>query len=201
MRRLSAFVVALAAAGIVGSLGVTARSRADDAPAAPPDLYALDCKSLEGQPAPLSAWRGKVTLVVNVASQCGFTPQYQGLQALHDRLKDRGFSVLGFPSNEFGGQEPGTPAEIRGFCDSRYHVTFPMFEKCVTARGDAQSPVYHLLSDVTHEVPSWNFCKYLVGRDGKPKAFFRSRTTPDDATLTQAIEAALAEPAPAPPAH
>src|SRR4051794_27588941 len=125
-------------------------------------LYALNTKSLDGSAVDLSTYRGKVTLVVNVASRCGSTPQYEGLEALHRELSPRGFSVLGFPSNDFGSQEPGSPDEIATFCETRYGVTFPLFEKVVTKAGAHQSPVYALLGS-SGKLPTWNFGKYLVG--------------------------------------
>ena len=153
-------------------------------------LYALTTTTLDGKELALSTFRGKVTLVVNVASACGFTPQYAGLQKLHAELADQGFSVLGFPSNEFGGQEPGDADAIRKFCDTRYHVTFPLFAKVVTQSGAEQSPVYALLTKA-HPAPNWNFCKYLVGKDGKVIGFYESAVTPSDPDLRKAIEAAL----------
>ncbi len=161
-------------------------------PALPEDsLYRLKVKSLEGKESELKAYAGKVTLVVNVASKCGYTPQYEGLEKLQTELKAKGFSVLGFPSNDFGGQEPGTPAEIREFCSSRYKVTFPLFEKVVTKQGEGQSPVYANLAKQTKSLPAWNFCKYLVGKDGKVIKFYGSKVPPSDAVLRQDIEAAL----------
>jgi glutathione peroxidase len=154
-------------------------------------LHELEVKTLEGQPKKLSEFKGKVLLVVNVASECGLTPQYRGLQALHDRFKERGFSVLGFPSNEFGGQEPGDAKTIREFCETNYKVTFPLFEKVETKEGAGQSPVYKLLKAATNELPGWNFGKYLVDKDGKPVKYFGPRTAPDDEKLVAAIEAAL----------
>lgn len=154
-------------------------------------LYALTPNDLSGAPCPLSQFEGQVTLVVNVASECGYTPQYAGLVALHEELAARGFSVLAFPSNEFGRQEPGTGEEIRAFCDSRYGVSFPMFEKCATKPGDSQSPVYALLGSATGELPAWNFAKYLVGRDGTVLGHYASGVAPDDAGLRADIEAAL----------
>jgi glutathione peroxidase len=148
--------------------------------------------SLEGEPAPLDQWRGKVVLIVNTASQCGFTPQYKGLEALHQELESRGFAVLGFPCNEFGSQEPGDAKEIRTFCTDHFQVTFPMFEKVQVKPGDGLSPIYAWLEAATGQVPSWNFCKYLVGKDGKPIRFFASKTTPDAPDLRAAIETALA---------
>ena len=155
-------------------------------------LYDLTTRSLEGQPADLSVYRGKVTLVVNVASKCGFTPQYEGLEALHRDLAPRGFAVLGFPSNDFGAQEPGSAEEIGAFCRRTYGVTFPMHEKVVTKPGADQSPIYALLGQ-TGSLPGWNFAKYVVGRDGTVRAFFPSRTAPDAKELREAIERALAD--------
>lgn len=155
-------------------------------------LYDLETRALDGSAASLSDYRGKVTLVVNVASECGYTPQYRGLQALHEELSGRGLVVLGFPSNEFGGQEPGDAAQIRSFCQMRYGVTFPMFEKCEVKPGARQSPVFALLSkQAGGSVPNWNFCKYLVGKDGKAIAFYPSKVAPADEKLRAAIDAAM----------
>jgi glutathione peroxidase len=153
-------------------------------------LYSLQTTTLQGQPANLADYAGKVTLVVNVASKCGFTPQYAGLQKLHDELKDRGFSVLGFPSNDFGAQEPGSAEEISTFCKKNYGVTFPMFAKIVTKAGEGQSPIYSFLGQ-GGELPAWNFGKYVVGRDGKLVAYFPSNVTPESKELREAIERAL----------
>ena len=154
-------------------------------------LYDLDATSLEGEPRPFAEFAGQVTLLVNVASECGFTPQYAGLQALHAELEPRGFAVLGFPSNEFGGQEPGDAGAIRSFCSARFGVGFPLFAKCRTKLGSGQSAVYRLVGEATGELPTWNFCKYLVGRDGMVLGFHPSATAPDDPALRAAIEAAL----------
>jgi glutathione peroxidase len=153
-------------------------------------FYDLKTQTLLGKPADLADFRGKVTLVVNVASYCGYTPQYKGLEQLHRELKDKGFAVLGFPSNDFGEQEPGTGEEIATFCKLTYDVTFPMFSKVVTKPGPGQSPVYTYLAASGH-LPAWNFAKYLVGKDGKVRAFFASDVTPDEATLRVAIAEAL----------
>jgi len=133
-----------------------------------------------------------VTLAVNVASYCGYTPQYKGLEALHRELKDKGFAVLGFPSNDFGEQEPGTGEEIAQFCKLTYDVTFPMFAKVVTMPGPQQSPVYRLLGASGH-LPQWNFAKYLIGKDGKVIAFYPSDVTPESPQLRNAIAKALAD--------
>ena len=161
--------------------------------AGPASFYDLKTQTLLGKPANLGDYRGKVTLVVNVASYCGYTPQYKGLEALHRELKDKGFAVLGFPSNDFGEQEPGTAEEIATFCKRTYDVTFPMFSKVVTRAGRDQSSVYTFLGMSGH-LPAWNFAKYVVGKDGRVLAFFPSEVTPDDPKLRRAIADALKEP-------
>jgi len=159
--------------------------------AAVSSLYDLQTSTLLGKPADLGAYRGKVTLVVNVASKCGFTPQYEGLEKLHRELQGKGFSILGFPSNDFGEQEPGTAQEIAEFCRLTYDVTFPMFAKVVTMPGREQSPIYTFLGAGGH-LPAWNFSKYLVGKDGRVIAFFPSEVTPESPELRRAITRALA---------
>jgi glutathione peroxidase len=154
-------------------------------------FYALQTKTLQGQPADLAQYAGKVTLVVNVASQCGFTPQYKGLEALYKGLSPKGFAVLGFPSNDFGGQEPGSAEEIQGFCQKNYGVSFPMFSKVVTKKGPQQSPIYAFLGASGH-LPAWNFAKYVIGKDGQVTAFFPSDVTPESKPLRDALDAALA---------
>ncbi len=155
-------------------------------------FYDLKTKTLDGRPADLSAYKGKVSLVVNVASYCGFTPQYAGLEKLQRDMKAKGFNVLGFPSNDFGEQEPGTAEEIATFCKRTYDVTFPMFEKVVTRKGAAQSPVYSFLGSSGH-LPAWNFSKYVIDKQGKIVAFFPSDVTPEDSRLRDAIAKALAQ--------
>jgi glutathione peroxidase len=154
-------------------------------------FYALKTTTLQGQPADLAQYAGKVSLVVNVASQCGFTPQYAGLEKLYEQLEDKGFVILGFPSNDFGGQEPGSPEEIATFCKKNYGVTFPLFSKLVTKTGPDQSPIYSYLGQ-TGSLPSWNFGKYLVGKDGKVIQYFSSNVTPESPELREAIDKALA---------
>jgi glutathione peroxidase len=160
-------------------------------PVSPDSFYALKTTTLAGQPADLAQYQGKVALVVNVASQCGFTPQYAGLQKLYDELKDKGFVILGFPSNDFGAQEPGTPDEIQAFCKKNYGVTFPLFSKLVTKAGPEQSPVYAWLGK-TGSLPTWNFAKYVVDKHGRVVEFFNSKVTPDAPELRAAIDKALA---------
>jgi glutathione peroxidase len=159
-------------------------------------FYTLKTKSIDGKDVDLKDYNGKVSLVVNVASKCGLTPQYAGLEKLYGDLKDKGFVILGFPCNDFGNQEPGTAEEIKTFCSSKYNVTFPMFAKAQSKAGEGQSEIYNYLGARTNSLPSWNFGKYLIGRDGQPIAFFESKVKPDDKDLRAAIEKALAAPAP-----
>ena len=192
MRRVWIGGAALLALAFVSEAQETGTSSGKkEMPLAQDSVYRLTAKTLEGQPADLKSYAGKVTLVVNVASQCGYTPQYAGLEKLYGDLKERGFVVLGFPSNDFGGQEPGTAVEIRQFCSLNYDVTFPLFEKVVTRAGAGQSPIYGNLQKQSGELPSWNFAKYLVGKDGKVVKFYKSGIKPDDSGLRKDIEAAL----------
>lgn len=138
---------------------------------------------------------GKVLLIVNTASKCGFTPQYEGLEAMHAKYEAQGFAVLGFPSNEFMGQEPGTETEIKAFCTLTYGVKFPMFEK-TKVKGDDASVLYKRLREATGEAPGWNFHKYVVDRNGKVVRSFGSRTKPDDPELVGLVEKLIAEPKP-----
>ena len=154
-------------------------------------FYDFKTMSLDGKPADLAQYKGKVSLVVNVASKCGYTPQYEGLEKLQREMKGKGFNVLGFPSNDFGAQEPGTAQEIATFCKLTYDVTFPMFEKVVTRKGTAQSPIYTFLGS-SGNLPSWNFAKYLIGKDGAVVGFFPSAVTPESTELRGAIAKALA---------
>jgi glutathione peroxidase len=163
-------------------------------------LYDIKVKTLEGKDANLKDYAGKVTLVVNVASRCGFTGQYAGLQKIYDKYKAQGFEILAFPSGDFGGQEFDDPKEIREFCTSRYSVTFPVFEKCRVKAGAEQAEVFACLGTKTGELPGWNFGKYIVSRDGKTAQFFSSNVAPDSARMIDALEKALKEAAPATPA-
>jgi glutathione peroxidase len=158
--------------------------------AAMANFYELKTNTLDGKAANLSQYKGKVALVVNVASACGLTPQYTGLQKLHTDLSAKGFTVLGFPSNQFGMQEPGTAQQIREFCDTRYRVTFPLFEKIEVKKGPGQSPVYQFLT-TEHPEPNWNFTKYLVGKDGKVIKRYEPTVKPEDPQIAADIAAAL----------
>lgn len=137
------------------------------------------------------AYKNQVLLVVNTASKCGYTPQYEGLEKLYSKLKAEGFAVLGFPSNDFGGQEPGSEAKVQSFCQLTYGVEFPMFEKTSVKKGNA-SPFYQALTTASGSDPRWNFHKYLIGRDGKMIAAFPSSVEPNDPKLFHAIVTALA---------
>jgi glutathione peroxidase len=153
-------------------------------------LHSLTAETIDHKPQPLAVYKGKVLLVVNTASECGFTPQYAGLERLWREYRGKGLAVLGFPSNEFGAQEPGSEAEIQTFCSTKYQVSFPMFAK-VGTKGQGQSPVYKFLT-AKHGEPKWNFHKYLVGKNGEVIRAFESNVEPDDAALRAAIDAALA---------
>jgi glutathione peroxidase len=155
----------------------------------PVSFYDLQTRTLEAEPVDLGIYRGRVALVVNTASNCGLTPQYAGLEKLYRELASRGLVILGFPSNDFLNQEPGSPAEIREFCDMNYQVTFPLFEK-VQVKGDDKGAVYRYLTAELEE-PTWNFTKYLIDRQGRSVARFGPRTAPDSEELLAAIEAEL----------
>jgi glutathione peroxidase len=158
-------------------------------------VYDFTPKSIAGAPAPLSAFKGKVMLLVNVASKCGYTPQYKALESVYEAYKDHGLVVVGFPANNFGGQEPGTNEEIQTFCSRTYNVQFPMMSK-ISVKGEDQDPLYGYLTagrsnpDTAGEI-KWNFTKFLVDREGKVVARFESKITPDSPEVKSAIEKAL----------
>jgi glutathione peroxidase len=176
--------------GLALAVSTTLLAQASQGAPAVPSLYDFKTQTLLGKPADLGAYRGKVTLVVNTASYCGYTPQYKGLEALHRELSPKGFAVLGFPSNDFGEQEPGSAKEIAEFCKLTYDVTFPMFSKVVTRPGPERSPIYSFLSKSGY-VPIWNFGKYLIAKDGHVLRFFPSDMTPESPELRRAIADAL----------
>jgi glutathione peroxidase len=160
-------------------------------------IHEFELETIEGAAKPLADFTGQVLLVVNVASKCGLTPHYQGLQALYEEKKGKGFSVLGFPCNQFGGQEPGTNADVKSFCATTYGVSFPMFSK-IEVNGAGRAPLYAWLTGeaTSPDGPgdiAWNFTKFVIGRDGAVKARFNPRVEPGDAALRAAIDAALAE--------
>jgi glutathione peroxidase len=158
-------------------------------------VYDFTLDSLTGTPTPLANFKGKVMLMVNVASQCGYTYQYESLQALYEKYKDQGFLITGFPANNFGGQEPGSNAQIGAFCKAKFGVTFPMFSK-ISVKGADKAPLYQFLTDKSANPKTggeiqWNFTKFLVDRNGKIVARFESPVEPDSEEVTSAIEAAL----------
>ena len=164
--------------------------------AAEKTVHDFTLNSIDGQPAPLAAYKGKVVLLVNVDSKCGFTPQYSALESTYEKYKDRGFVIVGIPANNFGAQEPGSNQEIKTFCSSKYHVTFPMMAK-VSVKGDDITPLYQFLTDKSSNPQSggeikWNFTKFLIGPDGRIITRFEPEITPDSPQVTSAIEEALA---------
>ena len=157
-------------------------------------IYDIKLKDIDGKDTTLAAYKGKVLLIVNVASKCGFTPQYKSLEATYQKYKDKGFAVLGFPCNQFGGQEPGTNEEIKQFCSSKYNVTFPLFDK-IEVNGANRHPLYVTLAGEKSPFPGnikWNFNKFLIGKDGQILKRFDSKATPDSPEVIEAVEAALA---------
>ena len=160
-------------------------------------IYDFTMNSIDGQPVSLESYKGKVVLLVNVASKCGFTPQYAALEAVYEKYKDRGLVIVGIPANNFAQQEPGTNAEIKTFCTRKYNVSFPMMSK-VSVKGDDQTPLYKFLTDNSTDPQfagdiKWNFTKFLFDRDGKPVARFEPPVTPDSPQVAAAIEAALGQ--------
>jgi glutathione peroxidase len=191
--RSPAIVAAIFALSVAATLGPN-RVAAEEASK---ELLDLSARRLAGSEEPLSRYRGKVLLIVNTASECGYTPQYAGLEALYERYRDKKFSVLGFPSNDFGEQEPGDDRQIGAFCKSNYGVEFPMFSKVRVLGADAH-PVYAYLTSLPKPIGGpveWNFQKYLVDRKGNVVARFESETKPNDPALVAAIEHLLSEPA------
>jgi glutathione peroxidase len=196
VRRLLAAVLALAAAVAFAACGDDAMEpeQAVTATPATPSVLAGTMELLDGTPVDLAGYRGRPVLIVNTASECGYTPQYEGLETLHDRYGSQGLVVLGFPSNDFGGQEPGSNAEIADFCSINYGVQFPVFAKIATLGPDA-APLYRALAALPAPLggpPRWNFTKFLLDREGRPVARFEPSTEPDDPALTGAIETLLA---------
>jgi glutathione peroxidase len=163
--------------------------------AASKSVYEFTLNSIDGQPSPLSSFKGKVVMLVNVASKCGYTPQYSALESTYEKYKDRGLVIVGIPANNFGAQEPGTNEEIKTFCSRKYNVTFPMMAK-VSVKGSDQTPLYQFLTDKTLNPTTggeikWNFTKFIFDRDGNAIARFEPEVTPDSPQVTAAIEKAL----------
>ena len=153
-------------------------------------IHEFTMNNIDGQATPLASMKGKAVLVVNVASQCGYTPQYTGLQALYEKYKGQGLVIIGVPANNFGGQEPGTNEDIKQFCSRKYSVTFPIMAK-VSVKGSDQTPLYQYLTSTSGGEVKWNFTKFLVGKDGKPVQRFESGVSPESPELAAAIEKAL----------
>jgi glutathione peroxidase len=153
-------------------------------------VYEFTMNSIDGQPLPLSSFKGKVLLIVNVASFCGFTPQYEQLEAVYEKYKDQGFVIAGFPANNFGAQEPGTNEEIKTFCTRKYNVKFPIYSK-ISVKGPDKAPLYQYLTETAGGEIKWNFTKFLIDRNGKIIARFESPVKPDSPEVIAAIEKAL----------
>jgi len=190
--------IALAVVGVFG-LAYSTGMVLNPSPERPPperSMYEFSMKDIDGETVPLNSFKGRVTMIVNTASKCGLTPQYEGLQRLYDRYRDRGFVVLGFPANIFLGQEPGSDAEIKDFCTLNYNVTFPMFSK-ISVKGGDQHPFYTYL---THKETNpqfagditWNFEKFLIDKDGRIIGRFAPSTLPEDPSIVTAVESTLA---------
>jgi len=182
MRKLALFLTLCAAATL---------------PAQAKSIYDFTMSSIDGQQVSLDSYKGKVVLLVNVASKCGFTPQYAGLESLYEKYKNRGLVIVGVPANNFAQQEPGTNEEIKTFCTRKYNVSFPMMAK-VSVKGDDETPLYRFLTGSSTDPQfagniKWNFTKFLFDRSGKPVARFEPATTPDSPQVTSAIETALGQ--------
>ena len=194
MKMLAGFG-AIVGAVVLAACSALALGEASIEPAEDADALAFTVTGIEGEQVDLERYRGKVVMIVNTASECGLTPQYRGLQSLYETYKDEGLVVLGFPSNDFMGQEPGSDAEILEFCTGEYGVTFPMFSK-VNVRGEEKHPLYAKLTgqpDPVGGAVKWNFQKYLVDRSGNVVAMFSPRVGPDDGELVERVEGLLAE--------
>ena len=183
MRKLSLIFTLFVAAGLTAAHATS--------------IYDFTMKSIDGQPVSLKSYSGKVVLLVNVASRCGFTPQYTGLEKLYEKYKDRGLVIVGIPANNFAQQEPGTNGEIKKFCSTKYNVSFPMMSK-VSVLGDDETPLYRFLTDKAANPQiggdiKWNFTKFLFDRSGNPVARFEPATTPDSPEVQAAIESALSK--------
>ncbi len=190
MNALSSLLGFVAVAGCVSAVMATTGKHV----AGEKSIYDFKMDNIDGKPVSLNKYKGKVLLVVNVASQCGYTPQYKGLEALYRSKKNKGFVILGFPANNFGAQEPGSNAEIKQFCTSKFDVTFPMFSK-ISVKGEDEHPLYKWLiakSDRQDDI-EWNFTKFVIGKDGKVFKRFRSKDAPDSPEVLAAIDEALAK--------
>lgn len=192
---LSAAVVLFVLAAVYGIGLFTTSTATEIKPVSATSIYEFEVQDIDGNNVSLGKYKGKVVMVVNTASKCGYTPQYEGLQNIYTKYKEKGFVILGFPANNFGGQEPGTNEEIKDFCTLKYKVSFPMFAK-ISVKGEDQHPLYtYLTSEQSNpgfggEI-TWNFNKFLIDANGEIVARFASKETPESAEVTKAIEAAL----------
>ena len=189
-------IVGLVLTVVVAAAAIMFTSQKETVMAGGASVLDFKMRDIDGNEVKLDKYKGKVLLIVNTASKCGYTPQYEGLQSVYTKYKDKGFYVLGFPANNFGSQEPGTETEIKEFCTSKYHVTFPMFAK-ISVKGEDQHPLYKFLTDKATDPEfagdiTWNFNKFLVDRKGKVVARFSSKDTPESDAVTAAIEKYLA---------
>jgi glutathione peroxidase len=177
---------------VLSSIALATLLNMNTEPVRATSIYDFTMKSIEGKPTSLKKYKGKVLLVVNVASKCGLTKQYTALQSVYSKYKDQGLVVLGFPANNFGGQEPGSDEEIQGFCNTNYNVSFPMFSK-ISVKGEDIAPLYKWLIEETGNKGDieWNFGKFLIGKDGKSAKRFSPTEKPDSKALVEAIEFAL----------
>jgi len=178
---------------MIGTVCLLSAAMMSEAAFGASSVYEFTMNSIDGKPLPLASFKGKVLLIVNVASRCGFTPQYEGLEAVYEKYKDQGLVIVGVPANNFGGQEPGTNEEIKTFCSSKYNVKFPIYSK-VSVKGSDKTPLYQFLTDPASKTGGeiqWNFTKFLVDRNGKVIARFESAVTPQSPEITSAIEKAL----------
>ena len=185
-------IVGLVLTVVVAAAAIMFTSHKETVMAGGASVLDFKMRDIDGNEVKLDKYKGKVLLIVNTASKCGYTPQYEGLQSVYTKYKDKGFYVLGFPANNFGSQEPGTETEIKEFCTSKYHVTFPMFAK-ISVKGEDQHPLYKFLTDKATDPEfagdiTWNFNKFHVDRKGKVVARFSSKDTPESDAVTAAIE-------------
>src|SRR4051794_22243164 len=189
-------IVGLILTAVIAAAAIMYSSQKEPVLAGGASVLDFKMRDIDGNDVKLDKYKGNVLLIVNTASKCGYTPQYEGLQSTYTKYKDKGFYVLGFPANNFGTQEPGTETEIKEFCTSKYHVTFPMFAK-ISVKGEDQDPLYKFLTDKTTDPEfagdiTWNFNKFLVDRKGHVVARFSSKDTPESPAVTAAIEKYLA---------
>ncbi len=194
VRRITTALLVLVASGalVLFATAKTSIKETNSMTTSAASIYEFTMNDIDGKSVKLDQFKGKVVLIVNVASKCGYTPQYEGLEKIYKQYKDKGFVVLGFPANNFMGQEPGSEADIKQFCSTKYNVTFPMFSK-ISVKGDDMHPLYKYLTQAANPAGDvkWNFGKFLIGKDGKILARFDSGAKPEGAEILAAVEGAL----------